>query len=126
MQHLTTSEVYVLWENGDLAGEALRWGPDASLGSEVAADPVEGAIREAHLTGLQPDTRYHYEVGDSGSGGVFRTPPLDGGGDHDAGGCDCRLGCRGTPGAAGVLLLVGLWMGTRRWGKRNTRMEGSS
>jgi len=76
VQLVTPSEAWVLWELGDDGGgDAVLWGPDQGLGSEAAGSTVEGGIREAHLSGLQPDTRYHYLVGDSE--GVFRTPSAD-------------------------------------------------
>jgi hypothetical protein len=78
LQHVTPSEAWILWEKGEGGADEVRWGADEGLGSEAAAAVVDGAIVEAQLAGLQPDTRYHYAVGDDPDAvGIFRTPPAD-------------------------------------------------
>ena len=78
LQQVTPSEAWILWEQGEEAADSVRWGPDESLESEATATVVDGAIVEARLSGLEPDTRYHYAVGtDTAAVGVFRTPPAD-------------------------------------------------
>ncbi len=78
LQHVTPSEAWILWEAEEGGASAVRWGADEALGSEADGVVVEGEVREAQLTGLQPDTRYHYAVGADGAEvAAFRTPPAD-------------------------------------------------
>lgn len=56
----------VIWETDRPAASSLRWGPSDRLEHEAQPSVVESdrgsLIRRAHLSGLQPDTTYFYEV----------------------------------------------------------------
>ncbi len=78
VQHVTTSEAWILWEAAG-SGE-VEWGTSTDLGEQQSGETVDGDIREAQLTGLSPATRYYYAVG-AGDGDSaihhFTTPPQD-------------------------------------------------
>ena len=78
LQHVTPSEAWIVWEasgNGE-----VEWGEAQDLDQIASGDVVDGNIREAQLTGLNPATRYSYrlDAGDTGSDVFqFTTPPDD-------------------------------------------------
>ena len=72
------TSVAVDWRGG--TGE-LRYGPTASYGTTVQAQPPSitpvssgGPWWEAPISGLEPNTSYHYSI-DGGPDAAFSTPP---------------------------------------------------
>ena len=60
----------------------IRYGLDAGYGSQATASPsavtpvdTTGPFEEVQLTGLTPDTTYHYAIGAGGLDHTFRTVP---------------------------------------------------
>ena len=79
------STMEVLWQDNN-AGESnsVRWGTDTSYGLGSAVAPEFGDKQHAYtITGLQPDTKYYYQVTDTAvtacvyGQGSFITAPLD-------------------------------------------------
>lgn len=82
----STSSIYITWNTESQEGSKVQYGLDQSYGSEAQGteDDVGGAmgiVHSAELTGLTPDTLYHYRVGDQATGWsddhTFRTAPAD-------------------------------------------------
>jgi hypothetical protein len=71
--------VTVAWRGDE---SAISYGLTDSYGFQAVAEtsaitPVDrpGPFREVHLTGLLPDTAYHYRIGATGADHVLRTAP---------------------------------------------------
>lgn len=68
LQQVTQTGITIMWQTDQPSDSAVDYGPEAAYGSTIAAaEPV--AIHKIKLTGLQPDTAYHYRVrsGDTAS-----------------------------------------------------------
>ena len=87
---LTTeaSEMRVTWATFKKVESVVNYGTDASFGASVAGTAVEysaagwrGYVHTAVMTGLQPGTKYYYQVGDPEAQNLWRKcswsyPPL--------------------------------------------------
>jgi len=68
LQHVTQTSITIMWETTEAAGSRVDYGPTPAFGrSAGSAEPV--TIHEVTITGLEPETRYHYRVasGDASS-----------------------------------------------------------
>ena len=72
----SNTSMSVLWQTDGTESNTLRWGTDTSYTLGQATVGVYGAdFQHKHaITGLQPDTKYYYEVAGYGAGS-FRTAP---------------------------------------------------
>jgi len=83
LQNATPDGIWVVWETTEGQESLVEYGLTPELGSVATGQsiPSVGAARIHHtqLTGLVPDTRYHYQVTTKGVSSRilhFRTPPL--------------------------------------------------
>jgi hypothetical protein len=66
LQNVTQTSITVMWETGEPADSRVDYGLTADYGQHAAsAQPAK--IHEVTLTGLQPETRYHYRVASTGA-----------------------------------------------------------
>ncbi|MHA1591747.1 MAG: fibronectin type III domain-containing protein [Candidatus Heimdallarchaeaceae archaeon] len=66
-QNDTATTMTISWQTTDETSSIVQYGADVSYGNEDTGDFVSGAAGIWHhveLTGLSPDTIYHYRVGD--------------------------------------------------------------
>ncbi len=80
LQSLTDSSVVVRWETATMESALVEYGLSAEYGLSVTR-PEPDTIHELVLTGLIPDTQYHYRVvagPDSSPDAVFRSAPARG------------------------------------------------
>jgi len=61
LQHVTQTSIVVMWQTDAPSDSALDYGPGPDYGS-IASGPAGATIHEITLTGLAPDTAYHYRV----------------------------------------------------------------
>lgn len=59
---LGVTDASIMWTTDELATSKVRYGTTAALGSETALNPEASLAHTAHLTGLSPETVYHYCV----------------------------------------------------------------
>ena len=85
LQNGAPDSVTVRWRTNVATPTHARTGVSASTLDVVASYPAPVTEHEIRLTGLLPDTLYHYAIGDGaemiegpGGGFSFRTPPLPG------------------------------------------------
>ncbi len=52
----------ITWNTNELANSRIEYGPNASYGSMTALDSLLVASHSAQITGLTPNTQYHYRV----------------------------------------------------------------
>ena len=82
----TATSMEVLWQDNDTATDTIKWGTDTtySMGTEtsneynVTSNLAYGHQHAYTITGLQPDTKYYYEVIDENNStypGSFITAP---------------------------------------------------
>ena len=77
LQGVTRGTVTLAWEIEDPSESLVEYGPTAGYGQTVSS-PLRAALHEITLTGLSPDTLYHYRVVSGGVAGLdhtFRTAP---------------------------------------------------
>ncbi len=60
-QHDTTTTITVSWRTADKTSSIVQYGTDDSYGNEETRD--EAVLHHVELVGLNPDTVYHYRVG---------------------------------------------------------------
>jgi PKD repeat protein len=84
LQMGTPDGLVVRWRTATATDSVVRYGTDPAGLGLTASDPVTTTEHIVALTGLEPDTRYHYAVGSSaatlagGDGFSFVTSPEDG------------------------------------------------
>lgn len=83
LQDAEPTSITIAWEASDATPGLVEWGLTSTLGSSTASESQLGLadtrIHHAHITGLLPDTRYHYRVSvGTAQSGIFDfvTPPL--------------------------------------------------
>jgi hypothetical protein len=83
LQDAEPSSLWIVWETTEPGASVVEYGLTAALGSSSsgtsAASQGTGAIHNVQLTGLTPDTGYHYRVRTGAAVSAtyrFRTPPL--------------------------------------------------
>ena len=83
LQNAEPTSMHVLWESGTAAASEVQYGTTNGLGTTVQATLATGfglsRICDAHLTGLQPATKYYYKAvtGNTETDVYhFITPPL--------------------------------------------------
>ncbi|MHA1268472.1 MAG: metallophosphoesterase [Candidatus Helarchaeota archaeon] len=52
----------ISWETPEYTNASVQWGKTTSYGNKAASSVVVGNLRSVTLTGLEPDTTYHYRV----------------------------------------------------------------
>ncbi len=66
LQSATPQDIWVLWETSTGESTLVEWGTTQNLGTSTEGDSFEsgdgGLIHEVHLEGLDPATRYYYQV----------------------------------------------------------------
>jgi len=66
LQNVTQTSITVMWETSEPADSRVDYGPTAAYGRQAtSAQAVK--IHEVAITGLQPETRYHYRVSSGGA-----------------------------------------------------------
>jgi hypothetical protein len=61
LQHVTQTTIVVMWQTDEAADSMVDYGASADYGATASA-PGAATIHEVALTGLTPDTPYHYRV----------------------------------------------------------------
>jgi len=100
LQAVTQNSIYVLTECDSTATVTVEYGTDTSYGNYAITEDYETTtnttyVHNIKLTGLQPDTLYHYRVSQDGAptpDSTFRTAPLPGTSFRFAWMADCRSG----------------------------------
>ncbi len=59
---ITTSSATIGWTSDEIAGGYVEYGTTIGYGSETSFDTNLALTHEATLTGLSPDTEYHYRI----------------------------------------------------------------
>ena len=83
LQNAEPTSMHVMWETSTAGASEVQYGTTTALGTSVQATLATGfgvsRVCDAHLTGLQPATKYYYKaVTNLTESSVyhFRTPPL--------------------------------------------------
>ncbi len=85
LQNGTSNSMVVRWRTADLSASILKYNTDINNMISVVQDPIKKHNHEVLITGLQPATRYYYEVYNSSdtlsfadSSKYFQTNPIPG------------------------------------------------
>lgn len=80
LQKVTQTSIVVMWETDTAATGTVEYGPTTAYGW-TATDPQTATIHEVQITGLSPDSLYHYRASSPGatsSDYTFQTAPPPG------------------------------------------------
>lgn len=66
IQDASPQSIYVSWETSSDTQSDVNWGTTPALGNSSTGTAVSGSggsqVHHTQITGLQPDTRYYYQV----------------------------------------------------------------